>query len=267
MSALADEFSGVTFLEVADVTWSTPRAPGRDHHDELRSRALAMSRGDIVALLEDHEYADPGWAARVLDAHAGDVDAVGGAVENSVDRALNWAVYFCDFGRYQNPVAPGPSRLATDVNVSYKRSALERVAPVWRTRFHERLVHAALLSQGGRLALSPAIVVFQRRIDLTLGDALRERFIWGRSYASARAEHWRLARRAAIAALTPALPPLLLSRMALTVARKRRCRGAFLRALPLTALLVTAWSIGELAGYLSSPPLRLGERDRAMEAV
>ena len=36
--------------------------------------------------------------------------AIGGAIENGVDRPLNWAVYYSDFGRYQNPFQSGESR-------------------------------------------------------------------------------------------------------------------------------------------------------------
>jgi hypothetical protein len=54
------------------------------------------------------------------------------------------------------------------------------------------------------------------------------------------------------AALSPALPAVLLARMAANVARKRRLGGAFVRALPLTAMLTVSWSLGELVGYVTA---------------
>jgi hypothetical protein len=58
------------------------------------------------------------------------------------------------------------------------------------------------------------------------------------------------------AALSPVLPAVLLARMAANVARKGRLGGAFMRALPLTAMLTVSWSLGELVGYLSAPERR-----------
>ena len=49
----------------------------------------------------------------------------------------------------------------------------------------------------------------------------------------------------------PALPAVLLARMAANVARKGRLGGAFVRALPLTAMLTVSWSLGELVGYVT----------------
>ena len=73
---------------------------------------------------------------------------MGGAIENSIDRPLNWAVYFCDFLRYQTPLPDGESALASDANVSYKRTALQAIQPVWRDVFHETSVNAALRARG-----------------------------------------------------------------------------------------------------------------------
>src|ERR1700681_5044734 len=104
---------------------STGRSGSREHHDELRARGLALARGYIVALIEDHGIPAPDWCAQILESHRQPFAVVGGAIENGIDRPLNWAVYYCDFLRYQNPLQEGTSAFASDANVSYKRSALE----------------------------------------------------------------------------------------------------------------------------------------------
>jgi hypothetical protein len=190
----------------------------------------------------------------VVEAHRERYAAVGGAIENGIDRALNWAVYFSDFGKYQNPVPAGETTFASDANISYKRSALEAIRPVWQESYHEQIVNSALASRGERLALSPQIVVYQHRSDLRPAAALKERFIWGRSYAATRSKDCSGAKRAIYAALSPALPAVLLLRMAANVRRKRRNMGVFVKALPWTALLAMSWSLGELMGYLSKQP-------------
>ena len=91
--------------------------------------------------------------------------AIGGAVENAIARPLNLAVCLSDFSHYLNPVPAGPSRMATDVNVSYKRAGLAAIAPVWRSRFHERLVHAALIAAGH----THGLVSIDRRVSAPVG--------------------------------------------------------------------------------------------------
>jgi hypothetical protein len=217
-------------------------------------------------MLEDHEFPDTRWAAEVLAAHAAtEYAGIGGAVENSVKGPLNWAVFFCDFAQYLNPVRSGPSPVATDVNVSYKREALDAIAPVWQARFHERLVHAALLARGFVLALSPAIVVHQHRVGLTPGEAITERFIWGRSYAATRAEGWGVGRRVLYGSLSPLLPCVLLMRITATVIGKRRKLAEFVRALPWVAALATVWSVGEMVGYFTVRGIALPARGHMVE--
>jgi hypothetical protein len=187
-----------------------------------------------------------------MKAHVQDYPVIGGAIQNGVDRTLNWATYFCDLGKYQNPVPAGESAFASTVNNSYKRSILEQIRPVWSERFNETAVNWAIRWNGGKLALSPNVVVYQHRLNLRFRTTLREFFIWGRSYARARTGLIGNDRRLFYLVFAPALPALLLTRMAVNAFRKRSSVGPFLRSLPLSLLLVSSWSCGEMAGYLSS---------------
>ncbi len=251
LEALSREFPAVRFISVSDLRTFTGRGGSREHHDELRARALPLARGEIIGLLEDHDRPDPHWCARVIEAHRESHVGVGGAVENGIDRPLNWAVYFCDFSRYQNPVPAGLTHFASDVNVSYKRSSLEAIRPVWQESFFEPAVNSALEAQGGTLALSREIVVYQHRDGLQLADALKERFVWGRSFGATRTRLVGTAKRALLVVVSPLLPILLVARMAANVARKRRGVDRFFRVLPLTFALSVSWSLGELVGYLT----------------
>ncbi|HMD97925.1 MAG TPA: hypothetical protein VKM93_11440 [Terriglobia bacterium] len=266
IARVSQQYPDVRFLEVADLRTAAGLGGGsREHHDELRARGLAVARGDIVALIEDVGIPAPDWIARVLEAHRQPFAGVGGAIENGIDRPLNWAVYFCDFLRYQNPLPEGESAIASDANVSYKRTALESIRPVWEEFFHESSVNNALRSRGEKLALAPGVVLYQHRQGLRLGGALKERYVWGRSYAATRARLAGTPKRAFWAVFTPALPALMLARMTLMVWKKRRTRGAFLKALPLVAALVTSWSGGELVGYVTGRANAAGSQ--AAEAI
>jgi hypothetical protein len=251
---LQRRFPDVRFIRIDDLKTFTAHGGGREHHDELRARGLATASGEIIGLLEDHGRPDPHWCAHVLEAHQQGYAAIGGAIENGIDRPLNWAVYFCDFYKYQNPVPEGESPFVSDANVAYKRSALESIRPLWQDTFQETAVNWALTSRGQRLALSPKLIVSQHRSDLRLGSALKERLIWGRSYAVSRSQRAGGVQRVMYAALSPLLPVVLLWRMTASVAKKHASLRAFSRALPLTAILIGSWSLGELLGYVTARP-------------
>jgi hypothetical protein len=252
LDAVKARFPQVQFLPAPDVV---AIVGGREHHDVLRARGLAAAKGELVGLLEDHARPDSRWAASVVEAHSRAHAAVGGAIENGVDKALNWAVYYCDFGRYQNPVPAGETPFASDANTIYKRVDLESVRPIWNEAFREVVVNDALKSKGKSIVLDPGIVVYQNRRGLTLGAALHERFSWGRSYAATRLALLTTPKRFAYAALSPVLPALLTVRMARTAWSRRRHFPEFVRSVPFLVPLLISWSIGETMGYLA-PRLR-----------
>jgi hypothetical protein len=257
---LARQHPGVRFLPVSDLRSYRRTAGGREHHDELRARGIEAARGDIVAMLEDHGRPDAHWARRMAAAHREPWAAVGGAIENGIDRPLNWAVYFCDFGRYQNPLPAGESEFASDANICYKRSALESVQGAWQGQYRETEVNWELRSRGQKLALAPDAVVYQQRLGLRLATALAERYIWGRSYAESRCSLISRGKQLALAATSPLIPIVLVSRMARDAFSRRRNFSAFLRSVPITALLACAWSAGEARTYICG-----GTRLRALE--
>jgi hypothetical protein len=249
---LQERFPWVDFVDArTDVKAEQFGESSREHHDILRAIGLRRARGRVVALLEDHGTPSPGWCDAVLDAHKEPFAAVGGAVENGVDRLLNWAVYYCDFGRYQNPLPKGPSEFLSDSNVSYKRDALASVKGMWFEAFHETSVNWKLRDMGETLVIEPKMVVHQTRRTLRLLPALRERYVWGRSFAGTRASETTLARRAVFASLSFLLPFVLTLRIVSQVLRKRRRLDRLFLSLPLIFLLETIWSVGEFMGYVT----------------
>ena len=265
IAGLAERYPGVRFVEVMDLATYNGRSGSREHHDELRARGLAEARGRIAALIEDHGVPAPDWSRSVVESHRGSAAGIGGAIENGIDRPLNWAVYFCDFLRYQRPIAHGESDVVSDANVSYKRDKLQTVRPVWKQVFHESSVNQALRKRGERLELTPNVVLYQNRLGLRLGSAVKERFVWGRSYAATRARLAGPAHRFFWAVFAPALPVLMLARMSLMAARKRVQLGPFVKAFPLTATLIMSWCWGEFRGYLTGRANAAGAQ--AAEAI
>ncbi len=224
----------------------------REHHDMLRAVGINLATGPIVALLEDHGIPSANWCGALLDAHrTSDAVAIGGAVENGVDRLLNWAVYYCDFGRYQNPVPSGPVEFLSDSNVSYKRDALRSVKHLWADAFHETSVNWQLCRNGATLNLNPEMVVHQTRRKLGFLFALRERIVWGRSFAGTRAMEVSNLQRAVFAAFSFLLPFVLTLRIVSLGFKKKRFLGKLFASIPIVFLLEIFWSIGEFVGYVT----------------
>jgi hypothetical protein len=258
MQPLMARFPAFQFPSMGSVRTTRPWQSAAGQHelfDRRRSAGLSAASGDPIAILEDRGVPRADWARTMAALHARLPHAViGGAIENARDTTLNWAVYFCDFGRYQRPFAAGPRPYVSDVNIGYKRRALSETADLWRARYHETTVHWALQQRGETLYLDPDLVVNQHRGSLRLSALVAERFAWGRLFAYTRAREHGVGKRMAFAALTPLLPVLLLIRHARLQLTKRVGTGRFLRASPAMFVLLAAWSAGELAGYLTAEP-------------
>ena len=258
MAPIVARFPTFHFLPIGLIDTRRPReGPAGQHElfDRRRSAGLASARGDIIAIVEDRGVPRPDWARALVTTHEQLPHAViGGGVDNGRDRVLNWAVYFCDFGRYQLPFEPGPREYVTDVNIGYKRGALEQTRELWKERYHETTVHWALTRAGETLFLSDRFAVDQMRDDLSVGRLVSERVGWGRLFAYTRAREIGAGKRMVLAAMAPVLPLLLFSRLARHQWAKRRTLGKFLVASPVVLLLLATWSLGEMIGYLTGKP-------------
>jgi hypothetical protein len=189
---------------------------------------------------------------RLIDEHPR-VAAIGGAVECGSDGLLRKAVYYCDFGRYQNPLPEGPATYVSDSNVAYRREALEGVRSVWERDYHETVVHGALLEAGQELWLTPRSKVAQVREGLRAGQAIHERYVWGRSFAGTRFRGRAFPIRLVYAALSFFLPVLFTWRLLRGAVARRRV-NELLPVLPLILILQATWSVGEFVGYVTGSP-------------
>lgn len=236
--------------------------PGSRTPAELRAHAIARSTGRIAALLEDHCIPEPDWCARIVAAHQAPHAAIGGAVEKgfaqgkSSDGILNWSIYLTDYSRYMPPIREGEAASLTDCNVTYKRDALEEVRNVWASEFHENLVNEALRARGGSLWLDSSILVREYR-PLSVSAALRDRYRFGRLFASTRVAGAPIGRRLVWAAASGVMPPVLVARAARNLITRRRHRGQIARCLPGLLFVTSVWMFGEMVGYLTASPGRL----------
>jgi hypothetical protein len=251
---MAASFPGARFLDLGEIRTDRPVGSAAGQHelyDRRRAAGLAAATGGLVAIIEDRGVPRLSWARNLVRQHEQPYGVIGGAIECAPGNLLNWAFYICDFGRYGLPLESGPATWVSDINVSYKRRIIEDTRDLWKERFREPVVHWALLNRGETLYLSSEIVVDHARPETTLRALLPERFHWGRLFGHIRAMHLSGPRRLSYAAAAPLLPPLLLLRHGRTQLAKGNLRR-FLKALPLAAILIAAWTTGEVWGYVTN---------------
>ena len=249
---LQEHYPEVNFLPLYDPEPS--KGPGLSHrrYDALRAYGLTCAGGEIIAMIEDQEILEPDWAVKMIEAHKKGYAVIGGAVENGVDRPLNWAVYFCDFLNYQNPIIAGETSSASDVNISYKRDVLQSIRSTWQDGFHEPVVHREIIARGFKIGLDPKALVYQRRDGLVLNRTLIERFVWGRHFGALRQRDFPRWKALIYSISSLLLPFILIIRKTTAIMKKERNRGVFFKVLPLTFLLLIFWSFGEMVGYLTA---------------
>jgi hypothetical protein len=255
---LRREFPQVKFLHLGGgKTHARPGSVSAAHelYDRRAAAALAAARGRIIGLLQDFGPPDPDWCRQVLEAHRFPHAAIGGAVEHSGRGVLNWAVYFQDFGGYQLPLREGPSEYLTDVNVTYKREALDSVRRLWSSRYNEATINWALARAGQTLWLHPGMVVRQNRERLSLPRLVVERASWGRLFGSARVRELSPAKRLLYILASPLIPAVLLARYTRRVLSRGRHGLIFLAAFPALSLLTLCWCAGEFWGYVTRRPV------------
>jgi hypothetical protein len=254
--ALRSRFPSVQFLALGEVPTARPVASAGGQHelyDRRRTAALKVARGRIVAILEDRGVPRPDWAATVVRLHTQPWAVIGGAIEPAPSGLLDWALYVCDFSRYALPFAAGPAAWVSDVNVSYKRRALENTRHLWADRFHEPTVHWELHRGGEALFLTPDLIVDHHRTPKPLPASLVERFHWGRLYGYIRAREISVGKRVLLAVASPLVPMVLLARHA-KVHAGRGDGLRYLAATPTLFALLAAWAFGEAIGMLTGRP-------------
>lgn len=241
LDGLRHDFPSIRFLS----------EPGHDTPIELTSMALKRARGALIVLTEDSCVASHDWLSELTSSPHEPRAATGGVVEAAPGiPAHMWAFCYVDFFRYMRPALEGPSPTLSVCNVAYSKAHLDAVRHLWERGFHETEVNSALQDRFGPLWLRPTAEVRVRR-DVTFRDAVYERYRFGRLFGATRIANSPLSRRLYFAALAPALPLLLMTRMTAKAVKDRVLLRHYVQALPSIVTMVAAWSWGEWLGYVT----------------
>lgn len=221
---------------------------------ELWRDGLEATDAPLVAFSTVQMVPRPGWLAAFRDRlDATGAAAVGGPIApgpglSATDRAL----YLMRYASYLPPLPRASAFEPPGDNALYRRDRLDAVAPAWRGGFWEVEVHRRLRDLGEPLATAPEAIV-EFRGGSALGPALKHRLAHARHFGAGRMHGRPLPSRLARSAAAPAVPAVLLGRIARALRRRGEPVGPWLPAIPRLAVLLATWSLGEAAGACLGP--------------
>ncbi len=233
------------------------RPTGGLHYGEALAFGVREATAPVVAFLEEHARAHPGWALALLEAHEGPAAAV--ACEVHVG---NPGLGFSDgwglmgYGMWYWPLPEGETDFVHGYNSACKREALlsygDRLAELLLadTAFANRLK-----LDDHRLANAPGAKIDHLN-ETELWLPLRKTFLAHRFSAPTRAREcgWSAARRAVYVVGLPLLPLYGLWCQSRQLARRRpRLLGTLARILPQFLLTHLAMAAGAMTGLVLGP--------------
>lgn len=241
---------------------STPRASV----PELRKQGALAAKGEIVAVIEEHCTAPPGWISVIAEAFSAEASskpsvmapvlAAGGPIlDAGFDRVRDWVVYFSEYHNYLPPWPAGDRYLLNGANIAYRRSALLAHEAELATGYWEVVLHPRLAKEG-RLIAVPAMGA-RHTGPFDYGYYLEQRYLLSRVWGGTQRAKASVAKRLVYLVAAPLFPFLLLARIAARVLAPRtrtgKLLGRFLVALPLLVPVAIAYVWGEWLGYLLGP--------------
>ena len=162
---------------------------------------------------------------------------------------MGWAHYLFEFSSW---LPYGVDREQAEIPggcLSITREAFTRYGPFPEHIYSEdSVLSRRIRAAGERLLFAPAIRVSHVNREDVWG-LLRDKCRHGRDLAEQR----MVFSRVLYALGTPAIPFMLVGRIAKRVWPHPALRSRLWRTCPLIALLTVFWSIGELRGYLARP--------------
>jgi hypothetical protein len=215
---------------------------------QMRAIAFRLAHAPTVAVIEDHVIVPKGWARAMIEARTDEARVVGGGLVNAAtDRVVDWAAWLCEYNHLAEPMPVGPVESIHGNHTSYDRALLAECRDVVESGRWEDALHEALRGRGVTLWARPDIVAGHKK-HYTVREYTRQRFLYSRAYAALRLGDAGVTRRLAYGATALALPPLLFLRIVSRVWRGRLYRAHLTPSLPLLALFVCSWGLGEVAG-------------------
>ncbi|MFC1884564.1 glycosyltransferase [Thermodesulfobacteriota bacterium] len=217
-----------------------------------RNIGISKAKAEIIAFLDADCIAGPDWAAAILRSHEGPHLAIGGAIGNAdPDSMISTAAYFGEFSQWMPVGRSGPRDDIAGANMSYKKSIFEDAGEfIEGTYCSDTVFHWQLKKAGIKLHFDPDIVIYHH-YSRDLFSLLRHEIEHGRSFAKVRMGYHTFGRRRWLYCL--GFFPLFM-KIAVAVAVRSLSNPVyikpFLKSCPVVLIVIGAWVIGEVTGYL-----------------
>ena len=219
----------------------------------LVAENIKDASGEIVALMEDHCTARPGWVKAILRAHEQYplAAAVGGSIENGTPGGgLEWASYLMTQGAHMAPLANGPTRrIANEADISFKRSALDDIED--HPLGFMTIRHSRALADAGELLVNDDRIQVDHFESLGPRATMIIHFDDGRTISGFRRRTMATGDWLRLAA-APLLPLYRTTRVVRNAVSKGRATTV-VAALPWLVVLEYCHGAGEFIGYLLGP--------------
>ncbi len=240
-----------------------------DNVDHAAAHGVQRATAPIVALVEDHAYPEPGWAAAMAAAHEGPWAAVGSTMVNAnPQNPLSWTNLLIAYGPWTDTMVDKIKGAEAQVkeavvevdalpghNISYKRDVL--------IEYGDALANAlgrsgelpnALTKRGHRFALAMAARLAHANPSLFSSTA-DLRFSAGRLYGAKRAEAggWSPVQRALYTLGGPLIPFVRFRRLRQELFGDGQRREIASRVQPALLLGLVLDGLGQMAGYAAGP--------------
>jgi glycosyltransferase involved in cell wall biosynthesis len=249
VSRLSKRFPEARFIELQE----------RHTVPQLRRIGAEQARGEIVALIEEHCLAAQDWLAALSAAFSPGYVAVGGPVAfRQESRLRDWITYFVEYNSYLPPWPDGDTFNVGSANAAYKREILLSNLAGLNDGYWEATLHPKLLAEGKKFRSVPSMIVYHRG-PFDYFYYLRQRYLFSRAFSGARRQTISTAQRAFYLLAAPAIPFLLLFRIASRVFARNCYPNKFLLSLPMLIPAMTSYVAGEWMGYAFGPGAALME--------
>ncbi len=257
-------------IEVLVMDCSVPGTPpllGSEHpsvrvvrlvQDELYAHTLAegvrQARAPVVAFMEEHCTALPGWAEALVSAHQGPWAGVGGEI-HSANPGLgsSEAVAFTMSEPWNIPGERREVKLLDVPNSAFKREILLEYGDTLDTLLRSDPVLVWKLSQDGHRFLVDPAAKFAHIYVTSLRFFGRVQYVWHRCFGHTRAEvfNWPVGKRALRILVTPLVPWWRVAKRAVQIVWHRpRLLWSFIRNAPLVLIGDYYAAFGQAVGLM-----------------
>ena len=223
---------------------------------DARARGIRMARAPVIAFIEEHSLAQPGWAEAILQsdwerwAGVGSDFIVANPDSGSSDQAfrMTYGIYI------GSSPARGPTDYISGQNSAYKRDVLLRYDNQLELMMNADLVlQKKMMNEGHQLFHEPAAKIAHRN-ENTLPSLAVGAFYWNWCFANVRAQvfEWSLPYKAFRIAVAPLVPWFRLARLSLSMARQESATMLqFIWDLPYIIAIHHCSVAGQVAGLLN----------------